>query len=545
MGDTMLQKRDGFSGAGNGTGQLRVRAEKKSEENKRESDPFQAEFGDLIRSEDRYRTVVETANEGICITDPAGKCIFANKKMADMLGKSVEEMVGRPVQDFFGHDRDGSAPEIRVERETGHYPQRELKVVRKDGSTFWVILNATPIMDAQGRLLNTICMLTDISERKKREEELRKANRRKDEFLATLAHELRNPLAPIRNAAHIITSHPVKDPVLEQAAGIIERQVCHMAHLVDDLMDVSRIERGKIELQKCPLDFGKVVAHALEVLAPVIEERKHHVRVTLPDAVLTVDGDPVRLEQIVTNLLTNACKFTHAGGAITVKASREGDEVVLQVSDNGIGMAKETLGRIFEIFFQADNSFSRTLGGLGLGLMLVKQLTELHGGSITAASDGLGKGSRFTLKLPALEQQPAEETRVEEDTVYYTPGQPLHALVIDDNDSILFSTELLLKRWGFDVSCAADGETGVALALDKNPDVAIVDLGLPGMNGFEVAKELRKEFGTNVFLIALSGYSQESDRVKSAQAGFNMHLVKPINPKDLRRILSNNTPREA
>jgi PAS domain S-box-containing protein len=379
-------------------------------------------------------------------------------------------------------------------------------------------------------------------ERVETQARLLESNRRKDEFLATLAHELRNPMAPIRNAAHVLRARDGGDPSLGRLCAIIERQIEHMARLVDDLLDLSRIERGKIELRKARVDFRAVVGQAIEVCRPLIDGRSHEITSDVPGDPVDVDADPIRLEQVVCNLVSNACKFTPRQGTIRVTLAREGLEAVLRVRDNGVGLAPEARARVFEPFYQVDHSMGRSEGGLGIGLSLAQRLAGLHGGSIEAQSDGVGKGSEFVFRVPLMsappERAPAAQGGAESPTAAAAATAAKHVLIIDDNAHVRESSEMLLAASGFRVSVAEDGTTGLARALALRPDVAIVDIGLPGLNGLEVAAGIRAKVGSGVFLIALSGYGGARERTLSAAAGFDVHLVKPVNPGELLALLN-------
>jgi signal transduction histidine kinase len=366
---------------------------------------------------------------------------------------------------------------------------------------------------------------------RKSEQRLREANRLKDEFLATLAHELRNPLAPIRTAAHLLTLRGTEDPSLRQLHELIGRQAAHMARLVDDLLDVSRIERGQVQLRTEPLDLGAVVAHAVEVYGSLFETCEHRLALNLPAPGLEVDGDPARLEQMVCNLLNNACKYTPPGGDIRVSLQREDDQAVLRVRDSGIGLTPEAITSIFDLFYQVGRNGSGREGGLGIGLTLARRLAELHGGSITAASEGLGLGSEFSLSLPVRQAQSAVTVKPAPPAA--SAVRPRQVLIIDDNESVLTSLGLLLQARGYQVSLAATGEAGVSQALALRPDLALVDLVLPGLNGLQVARRLRAEWGGAIRLIALSGYSRPKDIAAALAAGFDRHLVKSADPNAL------------
>jgi signal transduction histidine kinase len=371
-----------------------------------------------------------------------------------------------------------------------------------------------------------------------REAELQQANRNKDEFLATLAHELRNPLAPVRTGAFLLLKRGAQDPETMQIYELIHRQTAHMARMVDDLLEVTRIERGKVELRREPVDVGQVLVHAVEVCRPLVQERNHQLALALPDHLPPLDADPVRLEQMLCNLLNNACKYTPKGGKIQISASTEGHELVLCVRDNGIGMLPEVVRRVFEPFYQAGRHLDRSELGLGIGLTLVKQLAGLHGGSVSATSDGPGMGSAFRLRLPVLEPGLLPVPSSGAPPLADRGKGQAHVLIIDDDPSVRTTEEMLLKAMGFQVSVAASGEQGVRLALALRPEIAIIDLGMPGMGGLEVASRIREELGPHIHMIALTGYSRESDMAMTKAAGFDQHLIKSGDPKDLIQALN-------
>ena len=369
-------------------------------------------------------------------------------------------------------------------------------------------------------------------------QELRDTDRRKDEFLATLAHELRNPLAPIRNSLQILKMPRLDPETIERSREMMDRQVQQLVRMVDDLLDVSRVMRGKIELRKERVELASVVARAIETAQPLIEAHAHELTVSLPDESLPLHADPVRLSQVVGNLLTNAAKYTDQNGSIRVMASREGHEAVLRVVDNGIGLAPDMLPHVFELFVQADHSSTKAQGGLGIGLTLVKNLVEMHGGSVTAHSTGLGQGCEFVVRLPLAKQGNGEfqESKVQEGHRKNT-GHRL--LIVDDNHDAAESLAMLLRLLGHDVQVAHEGPTALRLIGTLRPDLVFLDIGMPGMDGYEVARRIRNTPGNeNVVLAALTGWGQMEDRRRTAAAGFNHHLVKPLEPKALGELLS-------
>jgi signal transduction histidine kinase len=365
---------------------------------------------------------------------------------------------------------------------------------------------------------------------------LAEANQAKDQFLAMLAHELRNPLAPIRIATQLIGQSRVSPSDIENARAVVERQVGHLVRLLDDLLDVSRITRGNVELQKESVDLATVMATALEASRPLIEERGHNLTVSLPEDPVQLQADPIRLAQVVTNLLNNAAKYTLPHGHIRVAAVLEGRHVVLRVRDTGIGMAPELVTRVFDLFVQGDRSLARTAGGLGVGLTIVRTLVELHGGTVSATSEGPGRGSEFLVRLPVSNK--ASETIRAAPPAVVSPLPPLRILVIEDNADMRALVRAMLNRDGHRVEVADGGASGLEMARSVRPDVVLVDIGLPDLDGYEVGLRIRGILGQSVRLIALTGYGQAEDRERSRDAGFDAHLVKPVSEQLLREAMT-------
>lgn len=375
-----------------------------------------------------------------------------------------------------------------------------------------------------------------IAEQARQSEELRDADRRKDEFLAMLAHELRNPLAPIRNGLEILRMADRDRAVVRRTHGMMCRQVDHMSRLVDDLLDVSRITRGKVELRREVVDLNAVLARAAEAARPLIDARRHRLVVTQPGRPVMVSADPTRLAQVVGNLLTNAAKYSDEGGRIELILEEDG-EAIVRVRDTGLGIPADMLPRVFDMFTQVGRTLDRADGGLGIGLTLVKSLVELHGGSVAAASAGLGKGSEFTVRLP----KPAraeESSRAGPSTAPQVT--PRRVLIVDDNPDAGDSLATLLEMSGHEVHVARSGPQGLEAAARLLPEVAVLDLGLPGMSGFELAERLRAEsFGKNLLMVALTGYGREDDRRRTREVGFDHHLTKPADLIALAAIIQN------
>src|SRR5690606_12391953 len=377
----------------------------------------------------------------------------------------------------------------------------------------------------------------DLTERLRNQAALQEANRRKDEFLATLAHELRNPIAPLRNALELVKHQSNGDKVACGPIGMMERQIDHIRRLVDDLLDVSRVSRGIIELRKERVEVADVLEEAMEAIRPVCEARQHRLTVSLPHERIWVDGDRTRLAQVLQNLLHNACKFTNPGGDIVLAAAREGQEAVIRVRDSGFGIDPVDLPHIFDMFVQADTSLARSGGGLGIGLTLVKNIVGLHGGSVQAESAGRGHGSEFVVRLPACRAAQAERVAGQHGRER-AGAAPRRILVVDDNRDAADSLAQLLALHGHEVHTAYDGLEAVTAAGQLDPDVILLDIGLRELDGYEAARRIRERRPKGAtLLVALTGWGQESDRQNSAAAGFDHHLVKPVDPGALQELL--------
>jgi signal transduction histidine kinase len=363
--------------------------------------------------------------------------------------------------------------------------------------------------------------------------ELREADRRKNEFLAVLAHELRNPLAPILNSMEVLRLLGPGDVHIIQARDIIDRQVRQMVRLEDDLLDVTRIAQGKVELRRSAVDMASAVAQAVQTTSPLFQSQQHHLVLHLPDTPLAAYADQTRVVQILVNLLNNAAKYTDPGGVIELTATRQGDEVVVRVKDNGVGIESEMLGRVFDLFTQVGRSVGRSQGGLGIGLTLVRQLVEMHGGGVSVRSDGPGKGSEFEFRLPAATPANAPTSA----PPGACPNAPKHILIIEDHADARSALRQLLELSGHRVEVAAAGPDGIARAVSDRPGAVLIDLGLPGMDGCAVARELRDKLGHDVLLVALTGHAREEDRRRTHEAGFDAHLVKPVELAELTRVL--------
>jgi signal transduction histidine kinase len=389
-----------------------------------------------------------------------------------------------------------------------------------------------------------VALRGEINERARIERALKEADRHKDEFLAMLAHELRNPLAPIRNAVQIMQRKTLEDPQLVWMREVIERQLACLTRLVDDLLDVSRITRGKINVAREPLELGTLVSQAIETVQPLLTEKEHRLEIDVPDDAVSLEGDLTRLTQVVGNILANAAKYTDNGGHILLSGHRRGAWVEIRVRDTGIGIPPDELSRIFDLFTQADRSDERARGGLGIGLALVRRLVELHGGSVVARSEGVGRGSEFVVRLPrriatAVESCAANGNGAAMVGNAAVPSARRRVLVVDDNRDALESLATLMEMAGHDVRTAGDGELALALASEFRPDLILLDLGLPKIDGYEVARRIRAApWGGEVVLVALTGWGQAADRRRTRETGFDSHLVKPLDLDALTEFLS-------
>ncbi|MGZ4968859.1 MAG: transporter substrate-binding domain-containing protein [Methylobacter sp.] len=488
------------------------------------------------QAQDVLRVTMDNAPAMMSYIDKDCRYRRINKKYEQWVRLSDEQIHGRHIVDILG-EAAWQTIEPYVKRVlAGEQVSFERQIPFIGAGTLWVHATYSPDFDAEGQVRGFVVHSLDISERKKAEERLHEADRRKDEFLAMLAHELRNPLAPISNAVHLMKLSNPSPTQLAWCRDVIGRQVEHMVRLVDDLLDVSRISRGKIELKKQPVEVSTIVQRAVETSQPLIDAHRHQISIHLPPEPIIIEGDLVRLSQVVSNLLNNAAKYTDAGGCINLTVEPSGNELFIKVRDNGRGIDPSALPGLFQLFHQVDYSIDRAEGGLGIGLALVKNLVAMHGGEVSAQSEGRGKGSEFVIRLP-LPQSPA--VPVPSQTNSKPAENSLRILVVDDNKDAAESLSWLLSSQGHTVSLAYDGHTALEIALAEKPQVVLLDIGLPGMDGYEVARVLRQSpaLGTT-HLIALSGYGRQEDRELANAAGFNDYLTKPVNFDDLQRALS-------
>jgi len=502
----------------------------------------------LRTSEEKFRQLLDTLPAGAYTCDPDGLITYFNQQAVQMWGRApkLNDTLDRFCGSFKLFAINGTplthdACWMALALKTGKgYIGEEIVVERPNGERLTVLAHANPILDGQGELAGAINILVDISDRKKAEDALKEADKRKDDFLAILAHELRNPLAPISNAMPILQSPEASKETRFKAMDIVVRQVNQMVRLVDDLMDVSRIRGGKIELHKERISLRDVIQNAIETSRPLIEEQKHELTVELPAALVYVNADLLRLSQVISNLLNNAAKYTEPRGHIWLTLEQAGNVGIIRVRDNGIGIPSNMLPRIFDMFTQVDDSLERAQGGIGIGLMLVKNLIEMHGGSVEVNSEGGGKGSQFTLRLPVaadVREEVKEEADANENkSISQTPS--LRILLVEDYEVLAQMTTWALEIEGHEVRVAHDGPQAFKMVKDYIPDVVLMDIGLPGMSGYEICELMRKEPALrDTIFIAQTGWGQEEHRQRSKAAGFHHHMVKPIDTQALQGLL--------
>ncbi|MCG6154605.1 PAS domain S-box protein [Rubinisphaera margarita] len=512
-------------------------------------DITQTKFAEQQRqeSERRFRMLVEQIQDyAIFMMDPEGRATSWNVGVRRLLGYEEDEFIGLRVfkAAFTPEDLETGIDEaeLRQAATEGRGGDDRWKL-RKDGSRFWASGITTALHDEDGNLLGFMKVMRDQTDRKRLEDELRKiaadlseADRRKTEFLATLGHELRNPLAPIRTGLEVMKLARDEPETIEEVRLTMERQTHQMMRLIDDLLDVSRITRGKLELRRSMVLVGDVVGSAVEAARPFVNDAQHELTVELPEEPIEMYGDPHRLAQVFSNLLNNAAKYTPVGGHIWLTVRRLDDDVVISVRDNGLGIPAEMQESIFEMFTQIDRPHEFGHTGLGIGLTLVKRLIALHGGTIEVKSDGPDHGSEFTVRLPVMTESAATSVLLEDPP---SGNPPLKVLVVDDNEAAASMLSMVVSMLGNEVRIAHDGSQAVQVASQFRPEVILMDLGMPNMNGFEAAREIRKqEWGKTMVLAALTGWGQDEDRRRSREAGFDHHFVKPAEPAELQRLFA-------
>jgi PAS domain S-box-containing protein len=501
----------------------------------------------MRRAEERLATLANAMPQLVWIGRTDGTMEYVNRRLCEYTGisEAAAKLPDTWANVIHPQDRDQSMATWSEATAKGEPYSLEHRLRGHDGEYRWFLVRAQPERDPAGRIARWYGTSTDIDEAKRLEKHLvateaalREVDMRKDLFLATLSHELRNPLAPIRNAAQILSSPALPPQRLQWAQTVIQRQVKHMAWLLDDLLDVARITQGKLELKKARVALTSIVDAAVEAARPLLDDKKHNLIVNLPSAAPILEADPLRLSQVLSNLLTNAAKYTNPGGHIELSGHVEANTVRLTVKDDGIGIPAESLERIFDMFSQVDSRSAHSDGGLGIGLSLVKGLVELHGGTTEAASAGIAKGSVFTVRLPLTAESPAGAAaeRAEDE---HRAVAGLKVLIADDNRDAADSLAMLLELDGHEVRVAHGGRAALALAQAFRPAVVLLDIGMPDLNGYDVASTLRREpWGSAIHLVALTGWGQDDDRRRSKDAGFDRHLTKPLDPRALSEVLS-------
>jgi PAS domain S-box-containing protein len=501
---------------------------------------------DLKRERETLQVTLSSIGDAVIVTDAEGTITFLNAVAESLVGRTLAYARGRPLAAVF-----------RITTEQGGLPVEDpvrnalrtattvgiannTVVVRPDGSTVPIDDSTAPIRLGD-RIIGAVLIFRDISERRRSEQALVDADRRKDEFLATLAHELRNPLAPIRNAMRIISAHADADANVRKAKEVVERQLKHMVRLIDDLMDVSRITRGRLELHQERVDLGAVVKIAAETSQPLLDTKHHALRVQATQEVF-VQADVTRLAQVFANLLNNSAKYSPPGSEISITVASELPNAVVRVSDNGAGIPAPMLKRIFDMFVQLEQSGQRE--GLGIGLTLVKSLVELHGGTVEASSAGEGQGSIFKVLLPLADSAPLKPDPGL--ALCVAPTYRARILVADDNRDAADTLSVILELEGHEVRTAYDGVEALQIAEQFAPQIALLDIGMPNLDGYQTARRIREQhWGSAMFLVALTGWGQEQDRRQATEAGFNCHLVKPVDPQTLGALIERMKPRES
>jgi signal transduction histidine kinase len=491
------------------------------------------------------RSLIERAPVPIAIAhDPGCRFVSANRALAALLRLPYDaniSLVPPGQQAPYRIQREGRdipVSQLPMQAAIAHRTsvRNEIEIFRPDGSVIYVQNDVEPLFDTHGAIYGCVSVIMDLTERRAAEMALRDADRRKDEFLATLSHELRNPLAPIRAALEVMRLGREDPPLIEKARATMERQLQQLVRLTDDLLDVSRITQDKVELKRERIDLRSVIQSAAEAMRPVIRDRGHTLRVDLPADPLCADADFTRLAQAFSNLLSNAAKYTERGGAITVIAAGHDGEAAINVRDTGIGIPPDMLSRIFDMFTQLQTHRDRATSGLGVGLSLARRLVELHGGAIEARSEGPGRGSEFVIRLPLVPAQ-ASDAAI---TMVPQPALPAGAcrvLIAEDNVDAAEMMRVMLCFGGHDVKVATDGVQAVAIAEAVKPDIAFIDIGMPHMDGYEAARRIRHALGAHITLVALTGWGQEEDKARSREAGFDHHLTKPAEPEMLERLI--------
>ncbi|MES2900895.1 MAG: PAS domain S-box protein [Pseudomonadota bacterium] len=500
---------------------------------------------ELFVSRERFRAIVTQAATGVVQADPQGRLVLFNATFSAMLGYTEAELEGKNVLDVTAPDFIEATLEAFAKAAQGSDGfEIEKCYQRKDGSHVWAASNISALRGPDGELLGMVAIVVDISKRKRAEELLRASeqrltdsDRRKTEFLATLAHELRNPLAPIRSGVAVMRMAADNPATMARIRDMLERQVSHMVRLIDDLLDIARISGGKLELKKSIVDLKTVIGGAVETSQPLIDAGRHALVLDIADEAMPVDVDATRIAQVIANLLNNAAKYTPTGGRIELSMRREGAHAVIVARDNGVGIPAASLCTVFDMFSQVGRNLDRAQGGLGIGLALVRRLVDLHDGEVTAASEGPGRGCTFTVRLPLASLAAPQLAGAPGLGALNATG--LNILIADDNDDAAETLSTMLELLGHTTRVASGGRQALALAQEFHPDAVFLDIGMPGMNGYQTAQAMRATPGLeNVILLALTGWGAESDHLLAREAGFNFHLTKPVELALLNKVLA-------
>jgi PAS domain S-box-containing protein len=509
-----------------------------------------AQRDEALSQREHLRATISCVGDAVLATDAEGRVTLMNPIAELLTSWTLAEAKGKPVRDVFAICNEASQeivdnPIPRVLRD-GHALRESmcLMLTTRNDRRLPIAYSAAPIHDARDRITGVVLIFRDETERRRTERALREADQRKDEFLATLAHELRNPLAPICMGLELLKISADDPKASEDVRAMMERQSQHMVRLIDDLLDVSRITRGKLELRRSEVRLTDVVRNAVDATRPAIDEAGHHVHVTLPERPILLYADPNRITQVLSNLLNNAAKYTPPGGRIELSAEQHDGEVAVTVSDTGVGISSDMREAIFEMFTQVRGAMESGHKGLGIGLTLVKRLVEMHGGVVEVESEGRNMGSRFRVRLPAMSTLAEPQAVADGGPSRVTDRESRRVLVVDDNQDALMTLSKLVAILGNEVAEAHDGLEAIEVAEQFQPEVVLMDLGMPNLNGFEAARRIRREpWGLDILMIATTGWGQEDDRRRTQEAGFDHHLVKPVEPDDLRMLLDGLVPR--
>jgi len=506
----------------------------------------QSAQAELARSEEYFRSLVDTSTAIIWTTDTTGHCTYLSKRWYEVTGRETALDLGFGwIENIHPEDRPPSQEAFLLAMQSGAPFNLVYRLRHADGIYRWMVDSGAPLFDQAGAAIGFIGTVVDVHEERVTKDalqlvaqDLTEINQRQNEFLVTLAHELRNPLAPIRNGLEIMRLSASTNQRVTNVHQMMDRQVDHLTHLVDDLLDIARITKGKINLKKERVDLKTVLTNAVEISMPLVESNQHELVIDIRDQNLYIDADPHRITQVISNVLNNAAKYTPNGGKICVTVFAEQSDAVITISDNGIGLSPEALSTVFELFSQIQSEVDRAQGGLGIGLHLVKRLLDLHDGAVSVTSPGKGKGSTFTIRLPRILTAKASEETTE--GTHVTASMALRVLIVDDNLDGAETLSMLMEYCGHTSYTASTGTAALALAAEAIPDVVFLDIGLPDMSGYEVATAMRKLPSLQrTRFVALTGRGAETDKAEAIAAGFDYHLTKPASLDRLNEILSN------